>query len=133
MSKTLLDGGSLVELLSKRFLRGIKPRPAIQRDNHIRVSLANNSVTKLDKYVIIPINMEGVEAVINAWLIDVEVYDLLFGIIWMRQANCLQMFGERKIIIKKNDQKIRIIPAQIYLMKLKLPVVEFEKEMKINE
>lgn len=83
--------------------------------------------------MIIPINMEGVEAVIKAWLIDIEVYDLFFGITWMRQANCLQMFGERKITIKRNDQKIRTIPTQIYLIKLKLPVVEFEEEMEINE
>ncbi len=80
LSKTLLDGGSLVELLSRRFVRGMKPRPAIQRDGRIQVSLANDSVTILDEYVIIPISVEGVEAVIKAWLVDVEVYDLLLGI-----------------------------------------------------
>lgn len=80
LSKTLLDGGLLVKLFSKRFIYGIKPRPAIQRDGHIYISPANNSATIVDKYVIIPINVEGVEAVIKAWLIYVEVYDLIFCI-----------------------------------------------------
>ena len=63
LSKTLLDDRSLVELLSKRFVRGMKHRPAIQKDDHIRVNFANDSIKTLDKYVIIPINLEGVEAV----------------------------------------------------------------------
>lgn len=82
--KALLDGGSLVKLLSKQFVHGMKPRPAIKKDGHIRVSLANDSITILDKYVIISINVERVEVVIKAWLVDVEVYDLLLGITWMR-------------------------------------------------
>ncbi len=84
----------------------MKPRLAIQRNGRIRVSLANDSVTTLDEYVIILINVEGVEAVIKAWLVNVEVYDLLLDITWMRRANCMQMFGEGKITIKGNDKKI---------------------------
>lgn len=30
----------------------------------------------MSTYVVIPINIEGVKAVIKAWLVDVEVYDL---------------------------------------------------------
>ncbi len=82
--QTLLDDKSLVELLSIRFVRGMKPRPAIQKDDHIHVNFANDSITTLDKYVIIPINLEGVEAVIKAWLVYVEVYDLLLGFTWMK-------------------------------------------------
>lgn len=105
LSRTLLDGGSLVELLSKRFIHKMKPRPTIQRDGRIRVSLANDSVTTLDEYVVIPINVEGVEAVIKAWLVDVEVYDLLLGINWMRRANCTQMFGEEKSLSREMTRR----------------------------
>ncbi len=133
LSKTLLDGGSLVELLSRQFVRRIKPRPAIQRDGYIRVSLANDSVTTLDEYVIIPINIEGMEAILKAWLVDVEVYDLLLGITWMRRANCTQMFGEGKITIKGNDKKIQIAPAEIYPIEVKLPIVEFDNDSETNE
>lgn len=58
LPETLLNDKSLVKLLSKRFIHGIKPQPAIQKDVRIRVSLIINSVTILDKYVIISINME---------------------------------------------------------------------------
>lgn len=39
------------------------------------MSLANDNITTLDEYVVIPINIEGVKAVIKAWFVDVEVYD----------------------------------------------------------
>lgn len=81
LSKTFFDDKSLVKLLSKKLVYGIKPRPAIQKDGHICDSLANNSVITLDKYVIILINMKRVEMVIKSWLVDMEVYDLLLGII----------------------------------------------------
>lgn len=80
MLKTLLDGRLLVKLLGKRFIREMKLWPAIQRDNHIRVNFANNSITILNKYIIIPINIEEVEAVIKTWLVDIEIYNLLFTI-----------------------------------------------------
>lgn len=43
------------------------------------------------------------------------------------------MFGERKITIRRNDRKICIIPAQIYFMEVKLPVVEFDKGVKTDD
>lgn len=48
------------------------------------MNLANESVTTLEKYVVIPIDIKGVEAVMKAWLVDVEVYDLLLDITKMR-------------------------------------------------
>ncbi len=111
----------------------MKPRPDIEKNDNIRVSLANDSVTTLDKYAIIPINVEGVEAVIKAWLVDIEVYDLLLGITLIRRANCTQMFNEGRITIKGNDRKIRTVPAQIYPREIKLPVVEFDEEIETNE
>lgn len=76
----IAKGESLVELLSKRLVHKTKPQPVIQNDGCIQVSLANDSVTTLDEYVVIPINVEGVEAVMKAWLVDDEVYDLLLGL-----------------------------------------------------
>lgn len=45
------------------------------------MSFVNNNITTLNKYIIISINIEGVEKVIKTWLVDIKVYDLLFGII----------------------------------------------------
>lgn len=82
--------------------------------------------------MIIPINIEGVETIIKVWLVNMEVYDLFLGITWMRRANYTKIFGEGKITINRNDQKIRIIPAQIYPIEMKLPVVQFDKKMETN-
>ncbi len=111
----------------------MKPRTAIQRDSCTRVSLANDNVTTLDKCVITVINVEGVGSVTKAWLVDVRVYNLLLGITWMRRANCTPMFGEGKITIKENNRKICTVPVQIYSMEIKLPVVEIDEEIEINE
>lgn len=97
------------------------------------MSPANDSVTILDEYVVISINMEKVEAVIKAWLLDVEIYNLLLSITEMRRANCTQMIGESKITIKANDKKIRTVSAQIYHLEVKLRVVVFDEEIETDE
>lgn len=51
----------------------------------------------------------------------------------MRQVNCTQIFGKRKITIKKNDKKIYIILAKIYSIKVKLPVVKYDKILDTNK
>lgn len=109
--KTLLGIGLLVELLSKKFVYIIKPWPAIQKDGYICVSFENNSVTILDKYVIIPINVKKVKTVIKTWLVNIEVYNLFLGITWIRQANYIQMFDEKKVTIKRNNQNFYVILA----------------------
>lgn len=45
----------------------------------------------------------------------------------------MQIFDEKKITIKGNDQKIHMVLAQIYLIEIKLLVIEFYKEIEINE
>ena len=85
MPKTLLDSGSMVELINWSLINKMNPRPLIFRNGHLRVSLANDDLTTLIKYVKIQVNVEGVEAVIKVWLVDIEVYDLLLSIPWMRR------------------------------------------------
>ena len=80
LSKTLFDEGSLIKLISKKSVDKLYPRPRIYTDGHVRVSLANNTLTTLDKYVKVAVNIEGVECFIKAWIVNVEVYDLLLGV-----------------------------------------------------
>lgn len=82
LAKTFLETGLLVKLLSRRCVREMKSRPSTQRGSHIRVELANDKVTTSDKYLDIPIKVERVEAVMKAWLVDDEVYDVLLGMDW---------------------------------------------------
>lgn len=70
------------------------------------MGLTTDSIIILNEYVIIPINVKKVKAIIKVQSTDIKAYNLFFGIIQMRQANCTQMFGTRKIIMKKNNKKI---------------------------
>lgn len=78
--KTLLDGGSIVELVSGRKLRTMNPPPHIFTDGHLRVSLATDAVYTLTNYVQLPVNMQGVQAIVKAWVVDNQVYNLLLGV-----------------------------------------------------
>jgi len=106
----------------------MKPKSRIRTDEYIRVSLVNDSVTTLREYVLIPINVEGIEAVIKAWLIDVEVYDLLLGVSWLRRVHCNQKYGQGKIIVMGDDMTVREIPAQLMPVSTNLSVVELDED-----
>ncbi len=125
LPKSLLDGGSLVELLNRKVYNKMKPKPRIWTDGYIRVSLANDSVTTLREYVLVPVNVEGIEAVIKAWLVDVEVYDLLLGVSWLRRVHCNQKYGQGKITVMGDDMTVREVPAQLMPVSTNLPVVEW--------
>lgn len=99
MPKTLLDGGSMVALISRTLVKKMSPRPLIFRDGLLRVSLANDDLTTLTEYVKIQVNVEGVEAMVKAWLVGVEVYDLLLGIPWMRRVRLSQSYADGKVTV----------------------------------
>ena len=42
----------------------------------------------LADYVLAPLNVEGIENIIKAWVVDVEMYDLLLGLCWLRRVHC---------------------------------------------
>lgn len=128
--KTLLDGGSLVELINRKLVMKTRPRPKIFSDSRIKVSLANDSVTVLSEYVKIPVNVQGVEAVVRAWLVDVGVFDLLLGVPSMRRVNCTQVYGEGKVTIMGNDLCVMDVPSPIIPIDMGLPTIEFDEDKK---
>lgn len=128
--KTLLDGGSLVELINRKLVMKMRPRPKIFSDSRIKVSLANDSVTVLSEYVKISVNVQGVEAVVRAWLVDVGVYDLLLGVPWVRRVNCTQVYGEGKVTIMGNDLCVMDVPSPIIPIDMGLPTIEFDEDEK---
>jgi len=89
--------------------------------------LINDFVTTLRKYVLISINVEEIEAVIKAWLIDVEVYDLLLRVFWLRRMHCNQKYDQSKIIVMRDDMTVREISVQLMSVSTNLSV------MKLNE
>lgn len=80
MGRTLLDEGSIVKLINGELVNKIILRLPVYRNSRVKISLANNATTTLSKFVKIPINVQGVETVIRAWLVNVKVYDLLLGV-----------------------------------------------------
>ena len=128
LPRTLLDGGSLIELISQKAVNRLQPSPYVFSDGQIRVSLANDSLTTLTRYVRVPVNIEGVEAVIKAWIVPVEVYDLLLGVGWMRRMHFNTHYGQGKITISGDDQIVRPIPAQIAPIEAGLPTIEMDED-----
>ena len=118
----------MIELISKKTVDKLQPRPRVYTDGHIRVSLANDSLTTLDKYVKLAVNIEGVECSIKAWMVNVDVYDLLLGVPWMRRVHFNTDYGEGKITISGNDMSTRRIPAQIVPIESGLPTIEMDEE-----
>ena len=128
LMKVLLDSGSLVELISPWVVRREKQQPPIYNDGYLRVSLATDKIDVLTEYVKVPVNVEGDEAIIKAWLVDVDIYDLLLGLTWMRRVHCNPHYGSGIVTINGGDNVLRQVPAQLAPMGTKLPIVEFDKE-----
>lgn len=80
MGRTLLDGGWMVELINKKLVNKMIPRLPVYRNSRVKISLADNATTTLSKFVRISINVQRVETVIRAWLVNMKVYDLLLGV-----------------------------------------------------
>ncbi len=117
MPRTLLDGGSLIELVNEKKVNVMRPRPQIHTDGYLRVSLATDKLDTLTNYVLIPVNMEGVAATIKAWVVQVDIYNLLLGLTWMRRVHCNSHYGIDKITIAKDDKQIREVSGQLVAMK----------------
>ena len=84
----------------------------------------------LSEYVKIPVNVQGIEAIIRAWLVDVEVYDLLLGVPWMRRVNCTQVYGEGRVTIIGRDLCVMDVPLPIIRIGMGLPIIEFDEDDK---
>ena len=109
--KTLLDEKSLIELLSKKKLNQIHSRSRMYTNDYLRVSLATNKLNILTNYVKISINVEEIEALIRAWIMNVDIYDLLLDLSWMRRVHCNSHYESKIVIISEDDSQIRQVQA----------------------
>lgn len=66
LPRTLIDGGSLVELVSRLKLQAINPPPQIHTDGYLRVSLATDVIYTLTNYIYLPVIVQGIQAVVKA-------------------------------------------------------------------
>ena len=128
LSRTLLDNGSLVELISRKKLNQLIPPPKIYTNGYLKVSLATDKLDTLTDYTIIPVNVQGVEATVKAWVVDVDIYDLLLGLSWMRRVHCNPHYGSGNVTITGDDSKERKVPAQLVPITAELPTVELNDD-----
>ena len=128
LPRTLLDGGSVVELISEKLVKSIKPRPIVYTDGYLRVSLATDKLDELTDYVFVPVNVQGVQAMVKAWIVQVNIYDLLLGLSWLRRVHCKPDYGSGEIFISGDDHRPRRVPAELIAMESGLPIVEFEED-----
>ena len=128
LTRTLLDGGSVVELISEKLVKSIKPRPIIYTDGYLRVSLATDKLDELTDYMYVPVNVQGVEAIIKAWIVRVDIYELLLGLSWLRRVHCKPDYGSGEIYITGDDHRQRRIPVELIAIENGLPIVEFEED-----
>ncbi|KAI9882599.1 MAG: hypothetical protein M1823_005646, partial [Watsoniomyces obsoletus] len=80
VDNTLVDGGSMVDLISSRVVNQMPGTP-IRRDDSLKIILANDKRMTLDGYVSVHVNVEGVTATVKAFVMpEATGYGLLLGL-----------------------------------------------------
>ena len=68
------------------------------------------------------------EAIIKAWLVDVEIYDLLLGIPWMRRVRLSQSYADGRVTVRGQDSVPIEVPTKLSPIQIDLPEVDLEPE-----
>lgn len=110
----------------------MSPQPFIFQNGHLCVSLANDDLTILTEYIKIWVNVKKIEVIIKVWLVDIKVYDLLLGILWMRHVRLSQSYADGRVTIYKQDSVPIEVPTKLSLIQINLPEIELELEENIT-
>lgn len=86
LTKTLVDGGSIMGLVNHQKINNMTPPTHIHTDGYLRCSLATDILTTITNYIYLPVNVEGIQAVVKAYVVENQVYDLLLGVPWIRRV-----------------------------------------------
>ncbi|SLM39126.1 hypothetical protein LPUS_09585 [Lasallia pustulata] len=83
--RALINTGSIVDIMSERMLSKL-PDQQVHTDGHLNINLADDNKCTLHNYTWLTVNVSGVEAMIQAYILPVTAYDLLLGLKWQRQS-----------------------------------------------
>ena len=133
LERTLLDGGSIIELINRRRLLTMEPPPYTHTDGYLRVNLATDVVETLTNYTYLAVNVEGVECSVKAYVVDNQVYDLLLGIPWMRRVAFSTHYGLGLVTICGNDGVERQVASEIFPIPTGLPIVEIDSDDDLSD
>lgn len=67
-----------MELISKRVAKEIYT--ITYTDTGKEISLVDNHITFLKRYIYLPVNVVGVRVYIKCYIININIYDLLLGV-----------------------------------------------------
>ena len=108
-------------------------RSRIYNNEHFWVSLTIDAIHILTKYVYLFINMIEIEAMIKAWIVKNQIYDLLLEISWMKKINFNSNYKMRQIIICENNNVFRAISIKIFSYETNLSTIKFKENEEIEE
>jgi hypothetical protein len=60
--------------------------------------------------------------------VDVDIYDLLLGLSWMRRVYCNPYYGSGNVTITGDDSKERKVPAKLVSITAELPTVDLNDD-----
>lgn len=69
------------------------------------------------------------EAIIKAWLVNIEVYNLLLNISWMKRVRLSQLYANGRIIVCRED----FVPIEIFTKLLSIQIDLSKVELKFEE
>ena len=110
-ARSLVDGGSLVELLSEKAFE--KLNLPVHRDEGREISLAGNRTAVSQRYAMVPVNVCGVLATLECYLINVSTYELLLGVRWMRRVRFAMHYGTGEAGITGTDGVYIEVPHEM--------------------
>ena len=77
--------------------------------------------------------MIGIEAMIKAWVVENQMYDLLLEILWMKRIDFNSNYKTEQIIICEDDNVFRAISIEIFSYKTNLSTIEFEEDEDVEK
>ena len=127
-SRIFVNENSVIKLINRRKLLNLKSFSFIKSDKHLRINLIIDVVFILTNYIYLSINVTKVEIVIKTWIIDNQIYDLLFEISWMRRILFNANYDIEQITISENDEISRQISVEIFSLQMKLFTMKLKKD-----
>lgn len=109
IAKTLADTGAVIELINPKLVERLDLQ-IYEMDEEWTLQLADDGLAKVKQYVWVPVNVEGVVAVVRAFILGMgDIYDLLLSKRWIRRVRAIEDHGESTLIVRGKDGISRLI------------------------
>ena len=112
ISKTLVDSGAVVELISRKVVQDLDLQ-VYHMNEKWTLQLADDGHATVQEYVWVTVNVSGVRALVKAFILgDGQVYDLLLSKRWMYRVRAVEDHGAGTLTISGTDGLKRVVDGQ---------------------